>query len=173
SPAAADWLDSDWLDSEVSSTDCLQSLAEPAAVDELADAMAAVAKPNKLGRTPVRELTADEQQLIDVIEKKRWKVHCQPTPPKHQGAAAIVNYLAAYVSGTAIGNSRLISDDGVNVTFRYKDYRTNEIKTFTLPGVEFVQRFCEHILPPLMLRVRYCGLFATDGRAARCYSPPL
>ena len=76
---------------------------------------------------------------MDVIDKKRWKVHCLPTPPEHQGAAAIVNYLAAYVSGTAIGNSRLISDDGVNVTFRYKDYRTNEIKTFTLPGVKFVQ----------------------------------
>ncbi len=115
----------------------------------------------------LRELTDDEQQLIVAVEKKGWKVHCQPTPPERQGAEAIVNYLAAYVSGTAIGNSRLLSDDGVNVTFRYKDYRTNEMKTFTLPGVEFVQRFCEHILPPLMLRVRYSGLFATDGREAR------
>ena len=68
SPAAADWLDS-----EVASTDCLESKAEPAVVDELADEVAAVAKPNKLGRSPVRELTADEQQLMDVIEKKRWK----------------------------------------------------------------------------------------------------
>jgi len=122
----------------------------------------------KLGRRRLRELSEAEQQLLQVIGKKKWKVHCQSTPPKYQGAEAIVNYLSAYVSGAAIGNSRLISDDGERVTFRYKDYRTNDKKKLkTLFGSEFTQRFCEHILPSRLPRVRYSGLFTAAGRVQR------
>lgn len=127
----------------------------------------AMAKPSR-SRPCVRELTDNERQLLAKIEAKNWMVQCQWPPDKHQGPTAIVKYLAGYVRGTAIGNRRLLDNDGQHVTFRYKDYRDNaKVKTLSLPGPEFVQRFCLHILPRGLQRVRYAGLFQARGRDER------
>ena len=100
---------------------------------------------------PLRALTADENDLLGVLRSKPWMVNVQPREKGAEkgtdgtqrqgskGAEGIVNYLARYVSGTAIGNRRLISDDGQYVTFWYTDYRTDQIKTETVTGGEFVQ----------------------------------
>lgn len=57
-----------------------------------------------------------------------WMVNCQTKPPEYQDSGAIINYLAAYLVGSAIGNGRVISDDGQQVTIRYKDYTAGDTK---------------------------------------------
>ena len=121
----------------------------------------------------LRELTADEQDLLSVLGSKHWVTNSDPTQQEvplgedgkpRRGAEGIVNYLAAYVAGTAIGNGRLLDDNGRYVTYSYKDYRTDQIETRTCSGGEFVERLSLHIMPSGMQRVRYRGLFAAPGR---------
>ena len=72
-----------------------------------------------------------------------------------------MKYLARYVRGTPIGNSRLVSDALQQVTFTFKDYRdAGKRKEFTLTGEEFVARLLLHILPYRFSRVRHKGCLA-------------
>ncbi|MDO9579065.1 MAG: transposase, partial [Bacteroidales bacterium] len=66
-----------------------------------------------------------------------------------------VKYLGQYSQRVAISNHRIknISDSGV--TFFYKDYRDeSKVKPATLSGVEFLRRFCMHILPKRFVKIR-------------------
>ena len=106
------------------------------------------------------------------LEAKQWRVHMTPPSSRYAGPEAALKYVASYVKGAAIGNRRIISDDGVNVSFYYKDYRCNkQIKIETISGVEFVRRFLLHVTPPRFLRVRHRGIFANAQQKrdlARC-----
>ena len=62
----------------------------------------------------------------------------------------MLSYLARYTHRVAIANSRLISADETEVTFKRKDYRIEgpgRYKTMTLPTHEFIRRFLIHVLP--------------------------
>jgi hypothetical protein len=89
--------------------------------------------------------------------------------PPFGGPAQVLKYLARYTHRVAIGNSRLVnlSDDG-RVTFRYKDYAdAGRDKVLTLPAVEFLRRFMQHVLPRGFVKVRHYGLLANRQRAVR------
>lgn len=43
------------------------------------------------------------------------------------------------------------------VTFRYQDADTRQWKTMTLPAMEFLRRFLQHVLPKGFHKVRYYG----------------
>ena len=124
-------------------------------------------RPRELKTDVDKPLVEALSPMLETIRAKSWMVDCQASPPQYQGCKAIVNYVAAYVSGTAIGNGRMISDDGQWVTFHIKDYAAGKVGAFRLAGVEFVLRFSDHILPRRMARVRYVGLFAPEAREAR------
>lgn len=94
------------------------------------------------------------------VWKQRWVVHCQPAGQGEQ----VLAYLGRYVFRVALSNSRLDSIDADHVTFRYRDTRTQELRRITLPGVEFLQRFLQHVLPPGCTKVRYYGLWSPTGR---------
>ena len=50
--------------------------------------------------------------------------------------------------------------------FLHKDYRDNaRQKPTTLPGVEFLRRFCQHILPKGFVKIRYYGIYSSKFRA--------
>ena len=92
-----------------------------------------------------------------------WVVHAQ-----HAGRGQrVLDYLGRYVLRIAIANSRLeaITDD--DVTFRYRDNRTQEVRRVTLTGVEFLQRFLQHVLPRGCAKVRYYGLWSAAHRTDR------
>jgi hypothetical protein len=75
-----------------------------------------------------------------------------------EAAANTVRYLARYVNRVAISNGRLLAIETGNVLFRYKDYRdANQWKTMALPGVEFIRRFLQHMLPQGMHHIRRFG----------------
>ena len=51
------------------------------------------------------------------------------------------------------------------VTFFYKDYKDkSKVKPTTLSGVEFLRRFCMHILPKRFVKIRYYGILSTKQK---------
>lgn len=80
---------------------------------------------------------------------------------KHYGHGndAVLNYLSRYVFRTAITNARILDMDQTHVTFRWKDRHADAWRTERLPGVEFLRRFLQHVLPRGFHKVRYYGLW--------------
>jgi len=50
------------------------------------------------------------------------------------------------------------------VTFRYRDHRTQQLRRVTLSGLEFLQRFLQHVLPRGCTKVRYYGIWSSTCR---------
>ncbi len=76
----------------------------------------------------------------------------------------MLNYLSRYVFKTAISNARILAVDETHVTFRHKDRATDSWRTMRLPGVEFLRRFLQHVLPRGFHKVRYYGLWRHSKR---------
>jgi hypothetical protein len=49
--------------------------------------------------------------------------------------------------------------DQTHVTFRWKDRGADAWRIERLPGVEFLRRFLQHVLPRGFHKVRYYGLW--------------
>ncbi len=94
--------------------------------------------------------------------RREWVSFC-----KHYGYGndAVLNYLSRYVFRTAISNARILGMDDTHVTFRCKDRSTDTWRTVRLPGVEFLRRFLQHVLPRGFHRCRYYGLWHHSKRA--------
>src|SRR5207245_2882130 len=94
------------------------------------------------------------EQAPSQLWKKNWVVHCQPAGSGQK----VLDYLARYLFRVAISNSRLESIHHGQVTFRYRDNRTQQMRRVTLPGVQFMGRFLQHVLPQGCAKVRYYGI---------------
>lgn len=102
-----------------------------------------------------------ELGLLDQVSPKTWSkpwvVHSQ-----HAGSGSkVLEYLARYVFRIAIANSRIEAFDNGQVTFRYRDNRTQQLRRITLPAEEFISRFLHHVLPKGFPKVRHYGLAGT------------
>ena len=90
------------------------------------------------------------------------------------GPQQVLDYVGRYTHRVAISNERLLDLEGGQVRFRYKDYRADsapEVKTMTLPAMEFIRRFLLHVLPAGFHRIRYYGFLGNRVRReklARC-----
>ena len=96
--------------------------------------------------------------------KTKWVVHAQPPLGKPE---QIIEYLARYVSKTAISNYRIkaIDKDKKTVTFSYKDYRHGGVqKLMTLNTKEFIRRFQQHVLPKGFRRIRHYGILSSSWK---------
>jgi len=92
---------------------------------------------------------------------KRWVVHCKKVG---QGLKAL-QYLSRYLYRGVLSNHQLVADDGRQVTFRYKDSKTGEFKTRTLPGEDLVWLLLQHVLPTGFRRARDYGFHHGNARA--------
>lgn len=111
------------------------------------------------------ESPRDLAMWLSPLYRKEWVVYVQSPPAAAQGPEAVLKYLARYVAGAAISDARLLAHEGGRVTFRAKNYRQGKKRTtLTLAGVEFVRRFCLHVLPAGFPRVRYYGLLSNKRR---------
>jgi putative transposase/transposase-like zinc-binding protein len=79
-----------------------------------------------------------------------------------QGNDAVLKYLSRYVFRTAISNARILGMDQTHVTFRWKNHDAWRIER--MPGVEFLRRFLQHVLPRGFHKVRYYGLWHPSKR---------
>lgn len=105
--------------------------------------------------------TLPEVVLPDVARMKSWVVYCKPAV---QGNEKVLRYLARYVHRVAFANSRLVRMEGDQVTFRYQDRGKHQPKTMTLPALEFLRRFLQHVLPRGTHKVRYYGFWNPSHR---------
>jgi hypothetical protein len=102
------------------------------------------------------------QSIIDHCYAKPWVVYCEPSLGN---ARQVVNYLGQYTHRVALTNTRIKNIDSNGVTFSYKDYANDSNqKLMTLTGVEFLRRFCMHILPKRFVKIRYFGILTSAYR---------
>lgn len=72
----------------------------------------------------------------------------------------VIQYLGQYTHRVAISNHRIIKITDSHVTFIAKDYREKTLpKPVILDGVEFLRRFCQHVLPKQFVKVRRFGIY--------------
>jgi hypothetical protein len=84
------------------------------------------------------------------------------------GPAQVLDYVGRYTHRVAISNNRLVSIDGDEVCFRWKDYRDgSRQKIMSLHGDEFIRRFLIHVLPDGFHRIRYFGFLGNAHRARK------
>jgi hypothetical protein len=100
------------------------------------------------------------EQAPPGVWKIPWVVHAQPAGRGQQ----VLDYLGRYLFRVAISNSRLEAFHDGNVTFRFRDNRTQQLRRVTLTGVEFLRRFLQHVLPSGFAKVRYYGLWSPSRR---------
>jgi hypothetical protein len=85
---------------------------------------------------------------------RQWVVHAQ-----HAGSGQkVLDYLGRYVFRIAISHSPLEALQHGQVTFRYRDNRTQQVQKLQLPAAEFIKRFLQHVLPQGLAKVRHYGL---------------
>ncbi|RUT79996.1 IS91 family transposase [Ancylomarina longa] len=100
---------------------------------------------------------------IQTAYNKPWVVHCEPSMAD---AEHVIKYLGQYTHRVAISNDRLLEISDTHVCFIAKDYRNKaQKKPVRLSGVEFLNRFCQHILPKGFVKIRRYGIYnATTKR---------
>lgn len=105
----------------------------------------------------------DYHQLLNQLWIKPWNVHCEaPLGNSEQ----IVKYLGQYTHRIAISNQRIQSINKLDVDFSYKDYSNqSKKKIIKLSGVEFLRRFCMHILPKRFVKIRYYGIYSSKSKS--------
>lgn len=104
------------------------------------------------------------KDVIDACFKKQWVVYAKKP---FSGVNSVVEYLGRYTHKVAISNHRITDMDTGNnsVTFNYKDYRANGVKKqLSLNSMEFVRRFCLHILPKAFVRIRHYGILSSTSK---------
>jgi ribosomal protein L37AE/L43A len=100
------------------------------------------------------------QQAPAPVWQQSWVVHSQPIG---SGLTAF-KYLAPYIFRVAISNSRLTKLENGQVTFKYKDSASKQIRCATVRAEEFIRRFLQHVLPDRFVKVRYYGLLSPAYR---------
>jgi hypothetical protein len=101
--------------------------------------------------------------FLRTLHRQRWVAYV-----KHAmaGPVSVLRYLGRYTHRVAISNHRLVSFDGEQVTFRWKDYaRGSKQRLMTLTASEFLRRYTQHILPHGFVRIRQFGFLANRHRS--------
>jgi Putative transposase/Transposase zinc-binding domain len=101
--------------------------------------------------------------LRNKLGRQKWNVHIRERYPH---GAGVLTYLARYMRGGPIANTRLEACASGEVTFRYRvpgeaeeSYRAARA-LMTLPIAEFIRRYLQHVPEPGTKVVRSYGLYA-------------
>lgn len=108
-----------------------------------------------------------ERSMLHIRSGKGRKDRYVPISPRLlNDPTQVAKYLARYMTGGPISDSRIISHDGQEVWFqaRSRDKR-NESRPFRLGGRQFVLRWSQHILPKGFTKCRSYGGYHNTKRA--------
>ena len=112
-------------------------------------------------RHNIRGLENDDTwtQLRKTLYAKNWYVYCKrPFKTPH----SVLQYLGRYTHRVAISNHRILSVQGGNISFKWRDFKDrSREKVMTLTADEFIRRFLLHILPPGFTKIRHYGFLAS------------
>ena len=75
-----------------------------------------------------------------------------------------IGYLAPYVFKSAITNSRIVSIEDRQVTFRYRKGKSNRWRRRTMEVLEFIRLYLQHVLPKGFMKVRHYGFMHQSSR---------
>jgi hypothetical protein len=104
-------------------------------------------------------------RLIHDLQGKKWIAFAKRP---FAGPEQVLNYLGRYTHRVAVSNNRILSIDGGQVLFSYRDRAdNNRQKTKNLPATEFIRRFLLHVLPDGFVKIRYFG-FLSHRNKKRC-----
>jgi hypothetical protein len=105
------------------------------------------------------------QKLMRQATSKRWVVYAKRP---FAGPRQVLKYLSRYTHRVAISNHRLLAVNTTTVAFRYRDYAdASKPKVMSLGTIEFVRRFCLHLLPERFVKIRHYGFLRNRGRKTR------
>jgi hypothetical protein len=96
-------------------------------------------------------------RLVRTIAKRSWNVYAKPTLSK--GSEHVLEYLGRYTHRVGLSNSRLLE-----VTRYCIRFRTQGNGTETLPPLELLRRFVQHVLPSGFHKIRHIGLNASEAK---------
>jgi hypothetical protein len=117
-------------------------------------------------------LQSDEawQALIDALRSTDWVSHIQAPPQADCSGEQVLKYLARYLSGGPISDSRITAADEDNVTFLAREGKTSGGETkqvpITLTTTEFTRRWSLHVLPKGYTKTRRYGGWSNPCRDA-------
>jgi hypothetical protein len=121
---------------------------------------------SRIVRAKFRDAIAKHELLGEIpgeVWSLNWNVNCQAAG---DGRGAL-EYLAHYVFKVAIAESRIVQVDDHHVRFRYHQPHSHRVRTMTLPIMEFMRRFLQHVLPRGFMKVRYYGFLAPGSSVPR------
>jgi hypothetical protein len=128
-------------------------------------------KMKKAHRKGMRNFPADISFPADYFSFEQWLYHAVPkewvvySKPPFAGPEEVVKYIGRYTHRAAISNNRIISVENDIVEFWFKNTRKDSTwETTSLPVMEFMKRFLDHVLPWHFHRIRYYG-FLANGKA--------
>ncbi len=105
------------------------------------------------------------QQWLAPLRHSDWVVYAKPPFGSPQ---QVLDYLGRYTHRVALSNDRLLSAEGGQVSFHWKDYRhPQRPRVMTLTAAEFIRRFLLHALPDGLQRIRFGGFLANRHRRAK------
>jgi hypothetical protein len=107
------------------------------------------------------------QRLVRQATRRAWVVYAKRP---FAGPQQVLAYLSRYTHRVAISPRRLLHLDvpAQTVTFAWKDYAHGaRSKTMTLRVGEFVRRFCLHLLPKGLVKIRHFGFLSNRQRQTR------
>jgi len=121
------------------------------------------------GRLACLAQASEFEKFLQPLADKDWGVYSQAP---FAGPDKVLDYLSRYTHRVAISNHRLISLDGDQITFHYRDRRDgNRLKQLTLSAFEFIRRFLQHVVPRGFCRIRHFGFLGNrvkEERLPRC-----
>jgi hypothetical protein len=119
------------------------------------------------GRLAATAVPAAFEELVVKACAQPWVVYCKKP---FAGPQTVLAYLSRYTHRVAVGNGRILAldRDAGTVTFSYADYADqSRQKTMTLELAEFLRRFCLHILPGRLVKIRHYGLLGNRNHDAK------
>lgn len=119
-----------------------------------------------------KELPTVFSDVPSDVWKQDWVVHSKSVG---SGEKALL-YLSRYIYRVALSNRHILSadvsrrsplakPDARAVRFRYRRSEDGRSRVASLPPVEFLRRFLQHVLPSRFVKVRHFGLHHPSRRA--------
>ena len=114
--------------------------------------------------------------FIDSLQGTTWVSYIEAPPVADAHGATVLKYLARYLTGGPISDGRIVSASASEVTILAREGTKSggdrKQVPVTLSTLEFVRRWCLHILPKGFTKIRYYGGWSSPRRernVMRCY----
>jgi hypothetical protein len=124
-------------------------------------ALYAAGRLNFHGQLTELEEPAAFRRLVNQTQKKKWTVYAKRP---FGGPAQVFDYLGRYTHRVAINNHRIEYVGEGKVIFRAKNRKKKKTYPVPLDAFEFIRRFCLHILPSRVMKIRAYGFLANTNK---------